>query len=82
MNITDIKRLVRLYRRADKIGLAILACSVRCALLHFAHRERGAARERLEESVRFCEIAKSGTQAAQEFAPGAKAILENILAKI
>lgn len=81
MNMTDIKRLVRVYRQADSVGLAILSCSVQRALLHIAHREPRAAEARLRESVRFCEIAMSGTDKAREFAPGAKAIIQNILKK-
>lgn len=81
MNITDIKRLVRVYRQADNAGLYILSCSVQRALLHIAHREPQQAGERLRESVRFCEIAMSGSEAAQQFAPGAKAVINRILQK-
>jgi hypothetical protein len=81
MNLRDIKRLVRVYRQAEAVGLVILSCSVQRALLHVAHHEAQAAESRLRESVRFCEIAMSGTDKAREFAPGAKAIIQNILKK-
>lgn len=81
MNLKDVKRLVRVYRQAEAVGLVILSCSVQRALLHVAHHEKEAAGERLRESVRFCEIAMSGTERAREFAPGAKAIIRQILKK-
>ena len=81
MNMADIKRLVRIYRRADEVGLAILSCSVQRALLAVAHKDKGESERRMRESVRFCEIAMSGTDKAREFAPGAKAIIQNILKK-
>ena len=82
MNITDIKRLIRVYRKADEVGLPIMSCSIQRGLMDYAHGKRAECKERLEESVRFCEIAMHGTQVAQEFAPGAKAILKKILEKI
>lgn len=82
MRINDVKQLVRVYTRADEIGLAILACSVRRALMAIAKRDWDTCKSRLKESLRFCEIAKSGTEKARLAAPGFKMVICRILAKI
>lgn len=81
MNYQDVNRLIRIVEYAEKVSLMILACSVRRCLEAYAERDLPEVKRRLEESVRFCEVAKSATVPARLFAVGAKPVLQRILEK-
>ena len=83
MNFTDLKRLIRIYNRAEDIGLIILSGTVQQAVRAASKKDFEEARSRLEVALTFCNIAtKAGTDEAKQFAPGAGVIIKNILDKL